>query len=225
MSSAASSPGLSADLSHASVGEVSASGTPSAGLSADLSRASVGEVKTADWRPESREDFVRQLWPHAEAAGRALGVSPATIVSHAALETGWGRSLPQQADGRTSYNLFGIKAGSNWQGASAPASTLEFRGGAMVRSREQFRAYDSIGAGLADYARLLGDSPRYAAARNTGSDVDAFAGALQRAGYATDPQYADKLRAVAAQVNSMLAPADGLKVADAAPITTTRSAT
>jgi flagellar rod assembly protein/muramidase FlgJ len=216
------SPGPAADLSHASVGEV----TPSPGQTAALVPASVGEVKTGtDWRPASREEFVRQLWPHAQAAGRALGVSPATIVSHAALETGWGRSLPQQANGQTSYNLFGIKTGGRWEGASAPSSTLEFRGGAMVRSREQFRAYDSLGDGVADYARLLGGSPRYAAARNTGADVDAFAGALQRAGYATDPQYADKLRAVAAQVNTMLAPTDGLKVAAAGPITPTRSAT
>lgn len=213
----APSTGQTADLSHAHAGEVK---------TADLSHASVGEVKTAtEWRPASREDFVRQVWPHAVAAGRALGVAPATIVSHAALETGWGRSLPQQADGQTSFNLFGIKGGGRWEGASASASTLEFRGGAMVRSREQFRAYDSLGDGVADYARLLGGSPRYAAARNTGADVDAFAGALQRAGYATDPQYADKLRAVAAQVNSMLAPTDGLKVAAAGPITPTRSAT
>lgn len=212
-----SSPGQTADLSRARVGEVK---------TADLSRASGTEVATTDeWRPASREEFVRQLWPHAQAAGRALGVAPATIVSHAALETGWGRSLPQQANGQSSFNLFGIKTGGRWEGASAPSSTLEFRGGAMVRSREQFRAYDSLGDGVADYARLLGGSPRYAAARNTGADVDAFAGALQRAGYATDPQYADKLRAVAEQVNTMLAPADGLKVAAAAPITPTRSAT
>lgn len=203
-------------------------GAASAGSTSDLPAASAVGAKTtaaADWRPTSREDFVRQLWPHAQAAGRALGVAPSTIVSHAALETGWGRSLPQQADGQTSYNLFGIKAGAGWEGAAASSSTLEFRGGTMMRSREQFRAYDSLGAGVADYARLLGGSPRYAAARNTGGDVDAFAGALQRAGYATDPQYADKLRAVAAQVNSMLAPADGLKVVATGPITTTRSAT
>lgn len=218
----ASAGNTAADAARIDAGKAGVSVASVPGRTAGLDR-----VRTEDsgWRPSSREEFVRELWPHAEAAGRMLGVSPATIVSHAALETGWGRSLPQQADGRTSYNLFGIKTGSAWGGASAPASTLEFRGGTMVRSTEQFRAYGSLAEGMADYARLLGDSPRYAAARNTGSDVGAFAGALQRAGYATDPQYADKLRAVAAQVNSMLAPADGLKVAAESPITTTRSAT
>jgi peptidoglycan hydrolase FlgJ len=168
---------------------------------------------------QSREDFVRQVWPHAEAAGRALGVDPATIVSHAALETGWGRSLPKQTGGETSYNLFGIKAGRGWAGASAPASTLEFREARAVRGVENFRAYDSLGAGVADYARLLGNSPRYALALNTGSNVAAFAGALQRAGYATDPHYATKLQAVAAQVQSLLGSPGALKVADSRPST------
>lgn len=166
----------------------------------------------------AREAFVREVWPHAVAAGRSLGVDPATIVSHAALETGWGRALPQQPDGRTSFNLFGIKAGSRWGGAVAPASTLEYQGARAERSVEQFRAYESLGAGVADYARLLGGSPRYAAALGTGSDVGAFAGALQRAGYATDPQYATKLQAIASEVRALLGDPGALKPAAARPI-------
>ncbi len=100
----------------------------------------------------------------------------------------------------------------------APASTLEYQGARAERSVEQFRAYESLGAGVADYARLLGGSPRYAAALGTGSDVGAFAGALQRAGYATDPQYATKLQAVASEVRALLGDPGALKPAAARPI-------
>jgi flagellar protein FlgJ len=173
-----------------------------------------------------RAAFIRELWPHAEAAGRALGVDPATIVSHAALETGWGRSLPARADGGTSFNLFGIKAGRGWRGDAAQTSTLEYVKGVAQRTVAPFRAYESIGAAVADYARMLAGSPRYAGALNTGSDVAAFAGALQRAGYATDPAYASKLQSVAAKVHELLGAREPLKVADAQPINpTTRSAT
>jgi flagellar protein FlgJ len=176
------------------------------------------EASSATWPPASREDFVRALWPHAEAAGRRLGVEPATIVSHAALETGWGRSLPANAAGDPSFNLFGIKAGRAWRGEAAVASTIEFAGGAAVRQDERFRAYASLDEGVADYARLLGSGSRYAAALNTGGDVAAFANALQKAGYATDPAYALKLQSVARQLHSMLAAESALKTAAARPI-------
>jgi peptidoglycan hydrolase FlgJ len=169
-------------------------------------------------RSGSREDFVRALWPHAEAAGRRLGVDPATIVSHAALETGWGRSLPVNAEGVSSFNLFGIKAGRAWRGDAAVASTVEYTGGAAVRQQERFRAYSSLGEGVADYARLLGNASRYSAALNTGGDVAAFANALQKGGYATDPAYAQKLQSVARQVHSMLGAESALKTAAARPI-------
>jgi peptidoglycan hydrolase FlgJ len=181
---------------------------------------------TSSWQPRDRADFVRELWPHAQSAGRALGVDPATIVSHAALETGWGRSLPKQADGQTSFNLFGIKAGRSWSGAATRSSTLEYVAGVARRSVEPFRAYESIGAAVADYARLLRGSPRYSGALNTGADVAAFAGALQRGGYATDPGYAGKLQSVASKVHELLQGREPLKVAASGPIpTTTGSAT
>lgn len=198
----------------------------SATQATEATGATAATTSQAEWKPSSREDFVRGLWPHAEAAGRALGVDPATIVSHAALETGWGRSLPKQADGQQSFNLFGIKTGAGWRGASAGSITTEYVAGTATRSVEDFRAYDSLGAGMVDYARLLSGSPRYAGALNTGSNVTAFAGALQRGGYATDPDYAAKLQAVATQVKAVLGHGDALKLADAAPITNpTRRAT
>jgi flagellar protein FlgJ len=172
----------------------------------------------ARWPPRSREEFVATLWPHAVSAGRELGVAPATIVSHAALETGWGRSLPQRADGATSYNLFGIKATGDRRGGAAAADTVEYERGRAVTRTEHFRAYDSLAAAVRDYAGLIAGSPRYAAALNAGADAGAYAAALQRGGYATDPGYATKLSRVAESVQSVLRGAV-LKFAAGAPIT------
>ncbi len=211
------------DGQPAAAADATTNATTATGTTTAAPAATTGD---ASWPPASREDFVRQVWPHAQAAAERLGVDPATIVSHAALETGWGRSLPRGADGEPSFNLFGIKAGGGWKGAAVNASTLEYSQGVATGTVQPFRAYDSIAAGLADYANVLGSNPRYAAARNTGGDVAAFASALQRGGYATDPSYATKLQAVAAQVTALLGGGDSLKTAAARPITaSTRSAT
>lgn len=148
----------------------------------------------------SRSEFVERIRPAAERAARELGVSVRTVIAHAALETGWGRALPGAADGRSSFNFFGIKARPGGDGGVA-AKTTEFEGGAMVQRVERFRSYATIEAGFADYARLLG-SDRYAAARGVGDDPAAFGAALQRAGYATDPDYAAKLARVAERLGT-----------------------
>ena len=163
--------------------------------------------------PEQREKFISGLMPHAEAAARELGVDPRNLVAQAALETGWGRSQP----GGDSHNLFGIKAGAQWDGASVQADTEEFAAGVASRDVASFRAYGSPRESVEDYVRLIRDNPRYAGAMNTGSDVQAFASALQRGGYATDPDYARKLAAVAAEVGQRIA-ANEFKSASAAPI-------
>jgi len=156
------------------------------------------------WPPASREDFVRELRPYAEQAGRELGVDPATLIAHAALETGWGRSVPNTADGACSFNLFGIKAGKQWPGATVGVSTVEFEGGLATRRIDRFRAYESPADCFKDYAALIGRNDRYASARQTEGDVAAFAEALQKGGYATDPDYAHKLTSVAASLKSLL---------------------
>lgn len=154
------------------------------------------------WPPRSQDEFVDAIFPAAQAAGRALGVDPHLIVAHAALETGWGRSTPVGSDGMPSFNLFGIKAGKSWHGDSVTAPTREFQAGRMQRVEEQFRSYGSPEESVSDYAKLLQSSPRYAAALGTGSDAAAFGTALQNAGYATDPDYASKLAAVARGLKS-----------------------
>ncbi len=141
--------------------------------------------------------FARTLWPDAQQAARQLGVNPVTLLAQAALETNWGRSVPQSAAGGTSNNLFGIKAGSAWSGPAVSNSTQEYSGGAATAVNAQFRSYDSTSECFQDYVNLLKSNPRYAAALGSGSDVQAFGSALQQGGYATDPAYASKLTAVA----------------------------
>ena len=141
------------------------------------------------------------------------------MLAQAALETGWGRSVPCNANGDCSFNLFGIKAGSQWSGATVNVPTLEFEAGIPVRKVERFRAYDSPADSFRDYAALIRDSSRYANARGAGDNVEAFATALQQGGYATDPHYAQKIAAVASEVRAR---SDALMFAASAPSTTNR---
>ena len=167
----------------------------------------------------SKDDFISRLRPHAEASARELGVDPNALLAQAALETGWGRSVPCNANGECSFNLFGIKAGSQWSGATVNVPTLEFEEGVAVRKVERFRAYDSPADSFRDYAALIRDSSRYANARGAGDNVEAFAAALQQGGYATDPHYAQKIAAVASEVRART---DALKFAAGGPSTTNR---
>ena len=148
-----------------------------------------------------------------------MGVDPNALLAQAALETGWGRSVPCNAQGECSFNLFGIKAGSQWSGATVNVPTLEFEDGVAVRKVERFRAYDSPADSFRDYAALIRDSSRYASARGAGDNVEAFATALQQGGYATDPHYAQKIAAVASEVRAR---SDALKFAAAGPSTPNR---
>lgn len=149
------------------------------------------------WIFSGPEDFVQKLAPYAQAVADKLGVSVRAILAQAALETGWGRHMPREADGSSSFNMFGIKAGDGWRGKRVNVPTLEFKDGVTVRSNASFRAYAGPARSFADYARLLANNPRYAGALGQGDNVSGFAHALRRAGYATDPSYAAKLTAIA----------------------------
>ncbi len=137
--------------------------------------------------------FVNALLPLAERVGAELGVDSRVLLAQAALETGWGQKLIARTDGSSSYNFFNIKAGRNWQGDVATVPTVEYRNGVAVRERAAFRAYQSPEQSFADYAQLIANSPRYRQALAQADDPRAYIHALGRAGYATDPNYADKV--------------------------------
>jgi flagellar protein FlgJ len=166
--------------------------------------------------------FVQQLAPLASQAGAQLGVSANTLIGQAALETGWGRHVPQAAGGGSSQNLFGIKAGGAWNGAATTALTTEYGPGGASAVVQPFRAYSSVQQGVNDYVSLLQRSSRYQGALGTGDNVGAFAGALSRGGYATDPDYVQKLRATVASVKALrsAAAAAPLKLLAGLPTTT-----
>jgi flagellar protein FlgJ len=148
------------------------------------------------WRPDSPQAFVETLWPHAEAAAADLGVAPEVLLAQSALETGWGRHVIRRADGSSSYNLFGIKAHGGWQGERAHVGTLEYVNGIPERQRAAFRAYESPAESFADYVEFLQRNPRYRQALAQAPDAEGYLRGLQAAGYATDPQYANKILSI-----------------------------
>jgi flagellar protein FlgJ len=159
--------------------------------------------------PTTPNDFVRCLWPHAQSAAKKLGVDPTMLVAQAALETGWGKHVPDNADGSSSLNLFGIKANKSWDGDSVTARTLEYEQGSPIQKAERFKSYASMADCFADYAQLIGGKARYQGVLNAGHDAHQFAQSLQRGGYATDPAYANKLQSVARSVNALMRGAGG----------------
>ena len=138
-------------------------------------------------------NFIQTHTDAAAAAEKPSGIPATFMIAQAAHETGWGRKEIKNADGTTSYNLFGIKAGPNWKGATTDTTTTEYIGGKAHKVTQTFRAYASYAESFADYASTMKNSPRYAAVVAAGNDANGFAKGLQKAGYATDPSYATKL--------------------------------
>ncbi|MDN4035982.1 glycoside hydrolase family 73 protein [Massilia sp. YIM B02443] len=148
----------------------------------------------------AQQAFLDRIAPWAQKAAARLGVAPELVSAHAALESGWGQRPLRAGDGAATHNLFGIKAGAGWDGATSDSATTEYVNGAALKTRERFRAYPDAASAFDDYARMLLENPRYRGALNTGSDAHAFAQGLARGGYATDPAYAAKLAKVAASL-------------------------
>lgn len=159
-----------------------------------------GAVPSA-YTPDVQQSFVDRLLPHAEQAGRATGIPAQHILGQAALESGWGKREIKLPDGSTSYNLFSIKAGKGWNGKVAEITTTEFKDGVPHKQTERFRAYGSYAEAFQDYAKLLTNNPRYAGVVGQEGAVG-FAQALQKGGYATDPNYADKLIKVIGRIDA-----------------------
>lgn len=171
---------------------------------------------TSNPRFANRKEFINQLMPHAEAAAAELGLDPNVLLAQAALETGWGRSVIKNADGSSSFNLFGIKAGGHWDGKRVGVRTLEYEQGVPMRKAASFRAYDNYAESFADYVSFLKENPRYATALAKSDDSAAYVRELQKAGYATDPQYANKILSIARRAESLYDAPEPV-VAEAAP--------
>ena len=150
----------------------------------------------------SPAEFVTAMLPMAEKAAARLGVDPHYLVAQAALETGWGKSIIKQADGTNSHNLFGIKAHGGWLGESANVVTHEYRNGVKGQERADFRSYASFEQSFDDYVDFLHDNGRYQQALTSTANPDSFFRELQQAGYATDPQYANKVSQIARKLIS-----------------------
>lgn len=140
--------------------------------------------------------FIQRLLPAATKAAKQLGLEPMALIAQAALETGWGQRMFKTSSGADSHNLFGIKAHGNWQGDVAVVDTLEYRQGIAQKEKARFRAYDSPEQSMQDYVNLIQQNPRYQAALDAAADAKTYFRQLQAAGYATDPNYAEKILSV-----------------------------
>ena len=152
--------------------------------------------KNNNTKSSSTDDFILQLLPHATQAAKELGIDPKVILAQAALETGWGRSLIKNSNGSTSFNLFNIKADKSWTGKQAQVSALEFDQGIAKKVNSGFRAYSSFKESFADYVDFIKTNPHYGDALKQVNNGERYLQELQQAGYATDPNYANKIMAI-----------------------------
>lgn len=153
---------------------------------------------------EHPKDFVSAITESAKKVQQKLNIPFEVVIAQAALETGWGQKIIQTDKGQSSHNLFNIKADARWQGEKTNKETLEFEQGAMVKKREPFRVYSSISASINDYISHLSSNDRYKSALDTPKNVEHFLHSLQKAGYATDPNYAKKIMGTLRTVTSLL---------------------
>jgi len=152
----------------------------------------------------SPQDFVTAITESAKQVQAKLNIPFEVVIAQAALETGWGKKIIKTNQGDSSNNLFNIKADSRWDGNKTSTETLEFQQGAMVKKREPFRVYDSISDSVNDYINFLTTNERYKPALEQSSNVEQFLHSLQSAGYATDPNYANKIMGTLKTVTGLL---------------------
>jgi flagellar protein FlgJ len=167
--------------------------TPPLALKASNELPRTAAPKAPRGPTETQANFVRQHSEVAAKVERATGIPASFMLGQAGHETGWGQYQIKMKGGAPSFNLFGIKAGAGWTGKVAEITTTEYVDGVPQKRIAKFRAYDSYEDSFKDYSRLINESPRYAKARLQTSSPHAFASGLQKAGYATDPDYAAKL--------------------------------
>ncbi|MGC9401876.1 flagellar assembly peptidoglycan hydrolase FlgJ [Vibrio genomosp. F10] len=151
---------------------------------------------------DSPESFIKSMQPYANQAAKALGVDSSLLLAQAALETGWGQKVVQNSRG-SSNNLFNIKADRSWQGDKVATQTLEYHDNVPVKEQAAFRSYDSYQDSFNDYVRFLNQNPRYSTALQQTGSSEEFIHGIHKAGYATDPEYANKILRVKQRIDQM----------------------
>jgi flagellar protein FlgJ len=190
----------SSDSFGAGSAALSPEGSAAMARASQAANAIVGDGADASL---DQQAFLESIAPWAKEAADKLGVAPELVSAHAALESGWGQRPLRNADGSSTYNLFGIKAGGSWHGDVAESATTEYVGGAALKTSARFRAYPDQASAFRDYAQMLIDNPRFRGVLKAGSDAHAFASALAKGGYATDPAYAAKLSRLAGKLQGI----------------------
>jgi flagellar protein FlgJ len=143
-----------------------------------------------------QKSFIDTVMPYAKKMAKALGISPAVLIAQSALETGWGKKIINGADNQSSFNLFNIKAQKGWQGDKVTKDSLEVENGIGIKRRSEFRSYQGFAQSFTDYGQFINNNQRYKEALQQGTDAGRYAEELQKAGYATDPQYAEKIKQI-----------------------------
>lgn len=144
----------------------------------------------------NKQIFMSQLLPHAQQAANELGVDANVLLAQAALETGWGKAVIKNDQGKSSFNLFNIKADRSWDGNQTRVSTLEYRDGVARKEMAGFRSYESYKQSFDDYVNFIKSNPRYSEALKKTDNAAQYVRELQKAGYATDPRYAEKIMSI-----------------------------
>ena len=162
-----------------------------------VSNADNNAIEATSFKPfDGPADFVKRIWNMATDAATEIGTHPAVLVAQAALETGWGKYIQQHSDGKSSFNLFNIKADTRWDNDKITVSTLEYKNGVAVKQSADFRSYSSLQESFDDYVNFIKSSARYQQAVEQAVDPEAYIDELHKAGYATDPRYSSKIKGI-----------------------------
>lgn len=161
-----------------------------------LQEVTVEKTNQLSEKINSPEEFINKMWPQAQQAAQQLGVDAKVLLAQSALETGWGKHVMQNKAGQSSHNLFGIKASHGWEGKTVSVQTVEYENGIASKKQATFRAYDSYEDSFNDYVQFLKQNPRYQDALSKVDSNEGFVKGLQKAGYATDPRYAQKIMSI-----------------------------
>jgi flagellar protein FlgJ len=177
--------------------------SPSVSANPSSAQNTAAQALPSAFSENFQQGFVQQMTPYALQASQETGIPAQLMLGQAALESGWGKREIRLPDGSNSYNLFGIKAGNTWKGKVAEVATTEYSNGVPHKEVAKFRAYGSYAEAFSDYGNFIRNNPRYTSVVQSGQAAPAAAHALQRAGYATDPKYADKLVKVMGRISTI----------------------